>query len=393
MGLKLKIIPDMAQLKKALSNLKVGVGGKASPQVGTKKDNSGESKKILSSLSGIGKLLGLVAAGTVIISAIMKFVEPIFKLFGIILTLLFLPLIPLLKPVLLALAGLAKKLGAIGQSFLKGDIGLSEFIIQAVTELTNTLIEITPIILEGIMQVMNALVTALPIILPILIDGFMQIVTGIIDFLPDFLDAFLGIIDAIIESGFIEKVIQAFVDLINLLIDSGILQKIIDAFIKIIFGIITLITQLVPPLIEAFVAVVNALIPFTAEIVAALIPVFVILIKALFFAVIEIIKSAGLSLLNLGSSKSSADFKSKQDKTFGRNVKSGQDFILRPNGDMIKADPRDTLIATKTPESLVNGGGGSIIININNPSVRNDQDIRKLANEVSRVLAQQGSRR
>jgi phage-related protein len=64
------------------------------------------------------------------------------------------------------------------------------------------------------------------------------------------------------------------------------------------------------------------------------------------------------------------------------------DAIIRPNGDVIQTDPNDTIFATKNP----GGMGGAITININNPSVRNDQDIRNLAQEVSRVLASQGKR-
>jgi hypothetical protein len=37
------------------------------------------------------------------------------------------------------------------------------------------------------------------------------------------------------------------------------------------------------------------------------------------------------------------------------------------------------------------GGGGSITININNPTVRNDRDIERLASEVGDVLARQAA--
>jgi hypothetical protein len=39
----------------------------------------------------------------------------------------------------------------------------------------------------------------------------------------------------------------------------------------------------------------------------------------------------------------------------------------------------------------VGGGGGSITININNPTVRNDRDIERLAFEVGDVLARQAA--
>jgi len=45
----------------------------------------------------------------------------------------------------------------------------------------------------------------------------------------------------------------------------------------------------------------------------------------------------------------------------GGKTQSVGDAIIRPNGDVIKTDPRDTLIATQNPETL---GGGSKTINI-----------------------------
>jgi len=46
---------------------------------------------------------------------------------------------------------------------------------------------------------------------------------------------------------------------------------------------------------------------------------------------------------------------------FGRNVRSVNDAIISPRGDIITTHPDDYLIATKTPGSL---GGSGVTVNI-----------------------------
>jgi hypothetical protein len=60
------------------------------------------------------------------------------------------------------------------------------------------------------------------------------------------------------------------------------------------------------------------------------------------------------------------------------------DFIIKPDGQVLQTARDDFLIGTKNPENLFNKGG--LVININNPVVREERDINKLANEVSIVL-------
>ena len=61
-----------------------------------------------------------------------------------------------------------------------------------------------------------------------------------------------------------------------------------------------------------------------------------------------------------------------------------QDFIWRKGQGVTSFSQDDNLIGFKgSPPNL---GGSNVTININNPSVRNDQDIKKIANEVSRVI-------
>lgn len=82
-----------------------------------------------------------------------------------------------------------------------------------------------------------------------------------------------------------------------------------------------------------------------------------------------------------------------KDKIKSVNISSGgkdlvkniiNDGVITPSGDIIKTDPRDYLIATKNPSSLVNNG--SNIITINNPVIREDNDIKKLTEEISKLL-------
>lgn len=63
-------------------------------------------------------------------------------------------------------------------------------------------------------------------------------------------------------------------------------------------------------------------------------------------------------------SKAIDNFLSKMKSfLFGGRKKSVKDAIIRPNGDLIETDPRDTLIATQTPGEL--GGGKTINVTFN----------------------------
>lgn len=48
----------------------------------------------------------------------------------------------------------------------------------------------------------------------------------------------------------------------------------------------------------------------------------------------------------------------------GGNVESVNDAVITPQGDVIKTNPKDFLLATKTPGELVNAGGGGGTVNV-----------------------------
>lgn len=64
------------------------------------------------------------------------------------------------------------------------------------------------------------------------------------------------------------------------------------------------------------------------------------------------------------------------------------DVVITKTGQVLRTSPEDYLFATKKPENLMDmsSGGGTINININNPSVRNDGDIKRIALETKRLL-------
>ena len=55
------------------------------------------------------------------------------------------------------------------------------------------------------------------------------------------------------------------------------------------------------------------------------------------------------------------------------------DGVITPSGQIIRTNPADYLIATKNPASL---GGGSVVVNVNYPSVRSDSDIKTLVRQI-----------
>lgn len=93
------------------------------------------------------------------------------------------------------------------------------------------------------------------------------------------------------------------------------------------------------------------------------------ILKGAFTSAVDYIKSAIRNIFR-GSS--------------GGSTKKVNDMIIQPNGQMIQTSPRDYLIATKDPSKL--GGSGGITINFNNPVVREQADLKKIAEETSKIL-------
>ncbi len=96
MDLRVRLIPDTRELDKALKTKKAGLGSAAS--TGTK----GVGADV--SIKGFGKLLGLVGGMGLVLSSLDFIIKPVMSLLKAVLALLFIPLIPIMKPAMIALA-------------------------------------------------------------------------------------------------------------------------------------------------------------------------------------------------------------------------------------------------------------------------------------------------
>lgn len=83
---------------------------------------------------------------------------------------------------------------------------------------------------------------------------------------------------------------------------------------------------------------------------------------------------------------------------FGRGREARRsvgDAILRPSGEIIETDPRDTLIATRNPNALLAGGQGMVYsptIYVN-AAINTDMDIQRLAEKLADYSKDELSRR
>ena len=73
------------------------------------------------------------------------------------------------------------------------------------------------------------------------------------------------------------------------------------------------------------------------------------------------------------------------------------DAIITKTGQVVKTDPQDYIFAMKQPQKLANAagssGGGNYTINIYNPTVRNDSDIKRLKSQLEQLIKSFNSKR
>ncbi len=290
----------------------IGIGGAAGAVAGG------------GSMKGIGKMAGVLGLILIALDSMMFIIKPVIDLFKIILMLLFLPLIPILKPVLIGLATFIKWYAPIARRAM---IAVEKMVAVIGTGVSWIWGNVLGPIFKELWRQFTIGFRIIREIGPwlwnnILVPGF-EILIGIGKFLWDFIifqfQILLGIgtwlWDNIIVKGF------------NFLLNAG----------SMIWNIIS------PP----------------------------------FSWLAGKIRSLWNTFKNIGGSVS-------------RFIRGGRndDFISRPGQGISQFNPQDTIIGIKDPSRL-----GTTIININNPSVRNESDIKRLANEVSRVLQRQISGR
>lgn len=372
MDLKLRIIPDIALLKKSIGDLTKdatgGVGGKAEDK------RSKDSKKLLDSIKGLTKIVGIVAIGALIIRELLRVFEPVIKLLGVILSLLLLPLVPLLKPILLILADMAKNIASSAGAFLAGDISLGEFIAQAGAELITGLADIIPVVLDIFVQIFDAFLEALPTLIPILGEALVKVIDAMSIIIPQIIEAFVELV----KSADFEKIIKAISDMIIALIPliGTLVEAFVDVIVAVLDALVRLAPDIIPDLIDSFVKIIEALLPLIPLIMDSLIIVMDALVRAMFAAIGNILKGF----------------------FFGRGggkVTDVTDAIIKPGGQIIRTDPRDTLIATQNPEELGGGSTGFIFsptINLNGP-IASELDVRRIAEQIAQIGADALSRK
>ena len=70
------------------------------------------------------------------------------------------------------------------------------------------------------------------------------------------------------------------------------------------------------------------------------------------------------------------------------------DAIITKTGQVVKTDPQDYIFAMKQPQKLASSGAGGGTYNINiNANIRNDGDIRKMKNELEKLIKSFNSKR
>ena len=97
--LKVRLIPDSTELKKALKNNQMNAFGNAAKSAakGAAGDAGGSALTGEVSVKGFGKLLGSIAAILATADAISFIVVPVMTMIKAIIALLFLPIVPILK--------------------------------------------------------------------------------------------------------------------------------------------------------------------------------------------------------------------------------------------------------------------------------------------------------
>lgn len=102
-------------------------------------------------------------------------------------------------------------------------------------------------------------------------------------------------------------------------------------------------------------------------------------------SLVAIFKPSFEALRNIGSwisDKIKGFFSSLNPFSRGSSSRSVNDAIITPNGDVIRTNPSDYLIATKTPESL-GGGGGSSNVNV---TINGGLITEEVAREIGQVI-------
>lgn len=234
-----------------------------------------------------------------------------------------------------------------------------------------------PIVAELADTFLNDVLPAIEPLIPIIGDLLKQALEAIIPFLPSLIDlltrlvtTFSGLLTIILP--LMEPLTELAMVLFIAIFDAiDALLPTLEELVPVLVELLVAVTPLIPSLgqilvlaIQLAVAGIKPLIP----IIKAVIPIFEWWINIL-NKIIGVIKTvvgwikqlvSWMAKISMGAISAISSAFSSRNKSNPRNV---DDAIIRPNGEIIRTHPKDTIIATKNPEGL---GGSGIIINIEN---------------------------
>lgn len=361
-----KLIPDLSLFKKELNKAVKGAAGGAANN--SSKEDASKQKKAKGdsvTLNKMLKTLGVIAIVSTLVGGLLKTFEPVIKLLGVIITLLFIPLIPIMKKVLISLGEFAKKAVKNVSAVLGGDINLTEFFENVFGDAGTLINEITPIITQFMDKMFNAL-------LDVVINNADKIVAFIFKFLLKIGEA---IAIAAIDLG--KALGQFLINLFNK--DSPIGRRISEVADEIKLDIKEMFSNLIESIKEIwnkFIDSIKNTLSGITDKIRSVWDNFVSSIKSAISRIVDKIQNFRL----FGGGRS-------------RETNVG-DAIIRPNGQIIRTDPADTLIATKNPEAL--GGGVSMTFAPNitiSGGINSELDIRRIAEQIAKLGFEELTRR
>jgi phage-related protein len=388
---------------------------------------------------------GVVAALDMIVGFLkdLPIISAIMKIFKVILTILFLPLVPILKPVLLFLVAVAKTLVPIMSAIMKGldfvIAPLNEFIVaagdvfaKAAGQVSLALLDLFKTIMTLPVAMWRSLFNALLGILEFFVTNGTNVLTFIITALTQFAafcnDTLLSLLTSVwnVILGVLEWVsvnLKPVWDTISTVLTEasdwlnkswayiyGILVEVGTWLQKNWNFIITTLKDVGTWLPKAWDNIKTTLGVAAGYVSGALTTVIVdisnVLIQ-LWNAIANALNTISFGLANLktmekvGSTaattaaaastvKSSAAattlFTGKAALTGANLAKAAykSDFVITPTGT-IKSDVNDFIIGTKTPEKL-GGKGMNVTINIDKPTISSALDIKDLVKQIEMSL-------
>lgn len=323
--LKVTLEPDARKLDRALKGRKIGVGG------GGVTSQKKQEKNSSSMLGLTKKLLGAALVVTALLSGLDFILRPLAKILTLVMTLFFLPLFPIVKDIIKFFTKVAKTAIEAPQFKIKET---DSFTTKTIKSIANVGLRIGAVFFQIGKDIGQFL--------------FDKVITPVADFITNIIFKIGDFLTKIINNigNFISDAITKFI--VNPLINIGFKLK----------GVFDTIIGKFREMINSLIEIVNKFNPF-----------------------------GKIGFVGGGVSTDKGIFSTLVKALAGGARMSVGDAIIRPNGQVIRTDPQDTLIATKNPEGL-----GGITININNPSVRSELDIRKIVDQVSRALAQRQGR-